>query len=63
VRHHETRRPDQVRGDLEQHLALGERFGHQSEFIELEIAQAAVNQLRGRGRSRAGEVVFLHHQH
>src|SRR5689334_8363649 len=59
VRQHETKRPDDVRGCLEQHLALGERFVHQTKLVIFEIAQAAVNEL-GRGRGgRAGEVALV----
>jgi len=54
VRHHEARRPDEVRGDPEQHLALGERLGDQAKLVLLEVAQPAMDQLRGRrgGRGR-----------
>ncbi len=60
VRHDETRRPDQMRRDPQEHLALGERFGDQAKLVMLQIAQAAMNELRGPGRGGAREVVLLH---
>ena len=58
MRQHEAQRPDDVRRRLEQHLALDQRLAHQAEFIMLEIAQAAMDQLGG-GRGRAGGQVAL----
>ena len=49
VRQHEAQRPDDVRGDGPQPLALGQRFTDQRKFVMFKIAQAAVDQL-GRGR-------------
>ena len=48
VGHHEPQWRDQVRRDVEQHFALGERFRHQPEFVLLQITQAAVYQLAAR---------------
>ena len=45
-RQHEAQRPDQVRRRAQQHLALLQRGAHQAEFVVLEIAQAAMDQLR-----------------
>ena len=42
-----TQRPDDVRRDPPQHFALSQRFMHQAEFQVFEVAQAAVNKLRG----------------
>ena len=60
VRHHEARRPDQVPGNAQQDLALGERLAHQLELVLLEVAQPAVDQLGGRRRRGARQVVALH---
>src|SRR5262249_53305572 len=58
----ELQRGDDVRRRPQQYFALGERFGNQTEFVVLEIAQAAVDQLGAlRGRVR-GEVVLLEEQ-
>ena len=59
MRHHEARRPDQVPGDTQQDLPLGERLVHQLEFVLLEVAQPAVDQLRRSGRRGAGQVPSL----
>jgi len=40
VRQHEFQRPDDVRGDLEQRFALGERLGDEAEFEILQVAKA-----------------------
>src|SRR5262249_15880394 len=45
MRHDEARRPHQMARDIEQHLALGERLGHEAKLEALEIAQSAVDQL------------------
>jgi hypothetical protein len=45
VRQHELQRRDDMRRGAQQHFALGQRLGHQPEFVVLEIAQAAVDQL------------------
>ena len=63
MRQDEAQRPDDVRRLREQHLALGERLAHEAELVVLEIAQAAVDQLRAvRGRG-TGEVAHLSEQH
>ena len=59
VRQHEAQRKRQVRRLGEQDLALLKGLAHQPEFVLLEIAQAAMDQL-GRGRGgRAGEIVHF----
>ena len=59
VRQDEAERPDDVRRSAEKHLALDQRLAHQPELVELEIAEAAVDEL-GRGRrGRAGKVALL----
>ena len=42
--------------------SLGERFAHQPEFVVLEVAQAAVDQLGGGRRSRRSEVIAFDKQ-
>ena len=59
VRQDELHRPDDVRGDAQQALALDQRFAHQAELEEFEIAQAAVDQLGAGGRSGGGEIRLL----
>ena len=59
VGQHELERRDDVRGDPEQHLALGERLGDEAELELLEIAQAPVDQLGARRRGGAAEVALL----
>jgi hypothetical protein len=63
VRHHEAQRPHDVRRALEQHLAFGQRLAHQREFVVLEVAQPAVDQLGAARRGVRGEVVLLAQQH
>ena len=48
VRQHKGLRPGDVRRDVEQHLAFGQRLAHQPEGIIFQIPEAAVDQL---GRS------------
>src|SRR5258706_8440434 len=62
VRHDEACRPDEVAGDAQQDLALGKRFGHEAELVLLEVAQAAVDQLRRRRGGRAREIGALDEQ-
>jgi hypothetical protein len=47
----------------EQQLALGQRLAHQAELVVLQVAQAAVDQLGGRRRGVARQVVLLAQQH
>src|SRR5262249_8417296 len=54
--------PDEVRRRPEQHLALGERLGHQAEFILFQVTQPAVDQLAARGAGVRAEVVLLDEQ-
>ena len=62
VRQHERQRLDEVRRLRDQHLALGERLGHQPELVVLEVAQAAVDQLGAPLRGGRREVVALDEQ-
>ncbi|MNZ93559.1 hypothetical protein D3C78_1126310 [compost metagenome] len=63
VREDEAQRAHQVRRHVQQHLALAEGFAHQAEFVVLQVAQAAMDQLAaGRGGVR-GEVVLLAEEH
>ena len=49
----EGQRPHEMRGEATQRLALGERLPHQREIEQLEVAEAAVDELGGpRGRAR-----------
>ena len=63
VRQHELQRLDDVRRQLEQHLALGQRFGDQAKLVMLEVAQPAVDQLGAQRRRVRGEVILFHQQH
>ena len=58
-RQHEAQRPNKVRRRPQQHFALGERCAHQAKFAVFQIAQAAVDQLRGRRRGGGRQVVLL----
>ena len=60
---HERERLDEMRRDAQHHLALGERFGHEPEFVVLEVAQAPVDQLGAPLRGGGGDVVLLDDQH
>ena len=59
VRQDELHRPDEVRGDAQQALALDQRFAHQAELEELEVAQPAVDQLGARGGGAGREIRLL----
>jgi hypothetical protein len=50
---------DQVGGEAEQSLSLGQRLVDQPELLLLEVPQPAVDQLRGSGRRAGGEVAPL----
>ena len=63
VRQHERQRLDDVRRLPQHHLALGERFADQPEFVLLEIAQAAVDQLGAPLRRGRRDVALLDHEH
>src|SRR5206468_11647727 len=63
VRQHERQRLDDVRRLPQHDLALGERFTDQPELVLLEIAQAAVDQLRAPLRRRRREVSLLDQEH
>ena len=55
MRQDEAHRADDVRRDLREYLALGQRLVDEPELVMLEIAQAAVNELGGSGGRRAGK--------
>ena len=56
VRQHKAQRPDDVRRDAPQHLALHQRLPHQPELVMLQIAQPAMDQLGGGRRGRAAQI-------
>jgi hypothetical protein len=56
VGHHEAHGVNDVRCGAKQHFALSQRFGNQAEFVMLEVAQSAVDQLAARRARRATEV-------
>ncbi len=56
VGQNEPQRADDVRRHRHQHFALDQRLAHQAEFVMLEIAQAAVDELGGPGRGSGREV-------
>ncbi len=58
-RHQEFERPDQVRRQLHQERPLVGALEHQPELRVLEVAQAAVHQLRRFGRRSRREIGFL----
>src|SRR6187397_2636850 len=60
---HEQQLLDDVWGCAQQHLALGERFADEPEFVVLEVAQSAVDQLRAPRRRMRSEIVLLDQQH
>ena len=62
VRQHEQQRLDDVRRGAQQHLALRQRFADEPEFVVLEVAQPAVDQLRAPRRRVRGEIVLLDQQ-
>ena len=63
VRHDEVQRTHDVRGGVEQYLALLQRLAHQREVILLQVAQAAVDQLGAGGGGVRGQIVLLAKQH
>src|SRR5450759_4585462 len=62
VRQHELQWRDDMRRGAEKHFALGQGFGHEPKLIVLEIAQAAVDQLRAPRRGMRGQIVFFDQQ-
>src|SRR5262249_51509528 len=62
VRQHEEERPDDVRRDAQQHLALLQRLAHQVELVLLEVAQPAVDQLRAASAGGPREVALFDEQ-
>jgi len=60
---HEPQRPDYVRRRAQQHLAFNQGLADQAEFVVLEVAQAAMDQLRGGRRGGVTEVGGFAEQH
>ena len=58
-RHEERRRVDEVGRELDQQLALEQRLADQAEVEVLQVAEAAVDHLRGAARGALAEVVAL----
>ena len=58
-RHQERRRVDEVRREPDQQLALEQRLADQAEVEVLQVAEAAVDHLRGAARGAPREVVAL----
>ncbi len=52
-------RPDDVRGDAEQALALDQRFAYHAELVGFEIGEPAMDELGAGGGGVLGEVVLL----
>ena len=48
---------------LQQHLALAQGLGHEAEFVGLEIAKPAMDQLGAGGRGMGGKIVLLAQGH
>ena len=63
LRQDEALRPDNVAGVGQKHFALLQRLANETEFEVLEITQAAVDELRARGRGGAAEIGLLDEQH
>ena len=59
MRQHKAQRMDDVRGNPPQRLALGQAFTNQGEFVMLEIAQPAMNQLGRCRRSMRCQIVLV----
>ena len=60
---HERQRLHEVRGELHEQRALEQRLAHQPEVEVLEVAKAAMDQLRRAARGAGGEVRLLHERH
>ncbi|MCW0423200.1 hypothetical protein NB713_001143 [Xanthomonas sacchari] len=63
VRQQEAERPDDVRGQPQQHLALGQGLADQGELVLLQVAQAAMDQLGAGAGGMRGQVVALAQAH
>ena len=55
----DRQRPDEVRGERDEQLALDERFAHETQLELAQVAQAAVDELARAARCAAGVVVAL----
>ena len=62
VRQDELQRRNDVRRCAQQHLALGQPLGNQTELVVLEITQPPVDELRARRRCMRSEVVLFDQQ-
>src|SRR5690606_17280575 len=62
VRQDKPQRTDEMRSTCPDAFAFAQRLPHEPEFVMFEIAQAAVDQLRGPGRGSTGEVPHLYQQ-
>src|SRR6185369_17579145 len=56
-------RPHEIRSDPQQSLTLAQRLIHKSKLEMFEIAQAAVNEPRGRARRPGTDLALLDQQH
>ena len=63
MRQDEAHRPGDMAGDAQQDVTLLQRLAHQAELVVLEIAQAAMDELAGRGGGRARQIALFDEQH
>ena len=63
MRKDETQWPHDMRRCGQQHFALVQGFGDQSELVLFQIAEPAVDQLGAGGRCMRGQIVLLGQQH
>jgi hypothetical protein len=61
--HQHRQRPDEMGRELDHQRALQQGLANEAEVEALEVAQAAVNQLRGAARGARGVVVALEQRH
>src|SRR5580692_6985559 len=59
VRQHESKRANDVRGDLPEDFALDQRLADQPELVIFQITQAAMHEFRRPGRRTAGQIVHF----
>src|SRR5690606_12326622 len=59
----QPQRLDEVRRELEQRVALTQRFADEPELAVLEITQPAVDQSSRRARRAAADIVLLEDEH
>ena len=63
VREHEARRPDDMRGVAQQHLAPAQGVAHEAEVAMLQVAKPPMNELGTGRRGMRAEIVLLAQQH